>query len=247
MDHRDGQHADDRQSGRLCLLGADDRVQRQGERGHELEQTLAEELSLRVRQLISDDPEQEAQEDVRRIRECARNRVEQDVSGHAPADPADHSHQDDADDREVLVVVGATGQQGSVQCIRRCAMRSRAVKSPAQTNPPQWMDPEARTPASMPPPPAWPATPSHSADHEMSSFRPVALPSRQNTVGQLADYVKWDRTIGPAVDRWLAPSYCAAFLAACAFSWRSFSSAGVISSSLIVSFSSLPVNRNGGS
>ena len=43
------------------------------------------------------------------------------------------------------------------------------------------------------------------------------------------------------------PSYCAAFLAACAFSCRSFSSAGVISSSLIVSFSSLPVNRNGGS
>ena len=28
------------------LLGADDRVQRQGERGHELEQTFAEELAL---------------------------------------------------------------------------------------------------------------------------------------------------------------------------------------------------------
>ena len=40
--------------------------------------------------------------------------------------------------------------------------------------------------------------------------------------------------------------HCAAFLAACAFSLRSLSSAALSSSSLIVSLSNLPVNRNGG-
>ena len=40
--------------------------------------------------------------------------------------------------------------------------------------------------------------------------------------------------------------HCAAFLAACAFSLRSRSFAALSSSSLIVSLSNLPVNRNGG-
>ena len=54
------------------------------------------------------------------------------------------------------------------------------------------------------------------------------------------------RPLRPATEVASAAAHCAAFLVDCAPAARSFSFAGLISSSWIVSLSSLPVNRNGG-
>ena len=54
------------------------------------------------------------------------------------------------------------------------------------------------------------------------------------------------RPLRPATEVASAAAHCAAFLVDCAPAARSFSFAGLISSSWIVNLSSLPVNRNGG-
>ena len=54
-----------------ALLRADDRVERQRERGHELEESLTEELALGEREAVADDPGDHGTRDVGRVRERA--------------------------------------------------------------------------------------------------------------------------------------------------------------------------------
>src|SRR5215470_8350976 len=118
-DDRQRQHPKYRQVRLFGGLGAGDRVPGQGEGGHELEQSLAEQLAGGEGDQVADDPGRQAQQDVGRVGERARDLVQYHVAGDAAADAAQQCHQQDADDREVLVVVGPAGQQRAVQRVGR--------------------------------------------------------------------------------------------------------------------------------
>ena len=60
-------------------------------------------------------PGDQAQHDVGGVGEGARDLVHQDVAGDPAAQAAEQRHQQDADDGEVLVVVGPAGEQGPVE------------------------------------------------------------------------------------------------------------------------------------
>ena len=124
-DHCDQQHTEYRNALAFGFLGTDDRIpgQREGER--ELEEALAEELPAPIGDQVADHPGGEAERDVGRIRERGGKVVQEDVARDAAADAAHQGHQQDADDREVLVVVGASRKQRAVQGSRR---RSEQIK-----------------------------------------------------------------------------------------------------------------------
>ena len=114
-DHGECERAEHRKAGLDPDLGSDDRVPGQRERGHELEGALAEELASPVRQAVADDAGHEAQGQVGRIGQGGRHLVHQHVSSDAAADAAQDRHEEDPDDRPVLVVIGSAAQQGAVQ------------------------------------------------------------------------------------------------------------------------------------
>ena len=91
----------------------------QRERRHELKQALAEHLSLGERDAIADHAEHDGKGDVRRVGDRPRGLVDEHVAGDAAAEAAQQRHAHHPDDREVLVVIGAAGEQRPVQRVRR--------------------------------------------------------------------------------------------------------------------------------
>jgi hypothetical protein len=77
------------------------------------------ELALSVREEVADEAEDESERDVGGIGECRGNLAHQHVARDAAAQSAEQGHQDDADDRELLVVIGPSREQRAVQRVRR--------------------------------------------------------------------------------------------------------------------------------
>ena len=86
--------------------------------GHELEQAFPEQLPGGEREEVAENAEPDAQRDIRRVGDRRRDFVDEHVAGDPTADTAEQRHQQDADHREVPIVVGPSSEQGSVQRVR---------------------------------------------------------------------------------------------------------------------------------
>ena len=78
---------------------------------------------------VAEQPERERERDVGGVRQRRRDVAEQHVAGDAAAEPAEQRHEQDADDREVLVVVGPPREQRAVERVRRGGDRGRRTCS----------------------------------------------------------------------------------------------------------------------
>ncbi|MGB6984410.1 MAG: hypothetical protein WBD74_00395 [Candidatus Aquilonibacter sp.] len=100
-------------------MRADDCIPRQRERGHELEEPVFELCCAGVIDIQRKARCGKAQDQIPRVDQGRRHFVEQDVAHDAAADSAGIGEDDDADDGEVPVVVGATREQRAVERVCR--------------------------------------------------------------------------------------------------------------------------------
>ena len=117
------------------LVCSDDRVQDQRERGHQLEQPLAKELTARVGDPVADHASDQADGDVGGVGERHRHVVDEHVAGDPTTEPAEEGHEQDADHGEALEVVGSTAQQCAIQRADRGRQQVKGgeVASPLET------------------------------------------------------------------------------------------------------------------